>query len=192
MSHRINFNTEAIFHLEVTKAINELDHAVTTILDSGASGAQTSGWASYVDTLYTPSNPFTLTSNTDTILPNNAGTVIDSQKPLDIGTFYNNNKILGNSGDALDIMIYFKALPTATNQWLDVWLDIGGTIGELYRQTFTFPKGVGEERGIVYGLPSSYNLGTWEANGASVYIRSNAPMTLHSMVYNIDRNHKGA
>lgn len=155
------------------------------------SGVTTTGWASYVDTQY-PDNlsPFTLTANTDTILPNNAGTVIDAQKPVDVTSFYNGSTITGRNGDNLDVMIYFKAVPSVVNQWLDIWIDIGGTVGQLYRQTFSFPRGAGVERGILYGLPSAYTLGTWEANGGTVYIRSNAATDIYAINYNFDRSHK--
>ena len=154
------------------------------------------GWASYGDTQYTPGNPFSVAADTDTPLPNNAGTTIDFQKPTDITTFYNGSVITGRSGDALDLMIYFKATPSAINQSLDVYIDItGGTgtpsdLARLYEQTFSFPRGAGVERGILYALPSSYTLDTWQLNGGVVYIRSDAALTLHSVNYNFDRTHK--
>lgn len=162
---------------------------VGTLLDRIVSK---NGWASYVDTQYTSGSPFTISPNTDTILPNNAGTVVNSQIPYDIEEFYNgtNRKILGRNGDSLDIMIYFKAVPSATNQWLDIWIDIDGAIGELYRLTFSFPRGSGVERGILYSLPSAYTLNTWEANGGTVYVRSDASLTIYSINYNFDRTHK--
>ena len=154
------------------------------------------GWASYVDTQYTSGSPFSVLANTDTPLPNNAGTIIDSQKPTDITTFYDGTTITGRNGDALDFMIYFKATPSAINQSLDVYVDItGGTgtpanLARLYEQTFSFPRGSGVERGILYALPSAYTLNTWQANGGVVYIRSDAALTLHSINYNFDRTHK--
>lgn len=151
------------------------------------------GWASYVDTQYPDTdNAFTVSANTDTILPNNAGNIIDHQKPVDVTSFYDSTtrRILGRNGDSLDAMIYFKAEPSSTNQYLDVWIDIGGTIGELYRETYSFPKGAGQVRGVKFDLPSAYTLGTWEANGGQVYIRSNATLDLYQINYNFDRTHK--
>lgn len=162
----------------------------------------TTGWATYVDTDYPNSGTaFTLAANTDTVLPNNAGSKIETQKPVDVVEFYNvpvdydgatnrNAKITGRNGDNLDCMVFFKAVPSAANQYLDIWVDIGGSVGELYRQTFQFPKGAGEERGILYALPSAYTLGTWEANGGTVYVRSNASCDIYSINYNFDRSHK--
>jgi len=149
-----------------------------------------SGWASYNDTQYTSGAPFTLSADTDTALPNNKGTILETQKPSDVTTFYDGTVITGRNGDNLDLQIYFKATPSSQNQWIEIWVDIGGSVGELYRQTFSFPRGTGVERGIMYSLASAYTLGTWEANGGTVYVRSNASATIHSIVYNFDRSHK--
>lgn len=148
------------------------------------------GWAQYGDTLYTEASPFNLPANTDTVLPNNAGNTIDSQKPVDITSFYEGGLITGRNGDSLDVMIYFKAKSSTVDQFVDVWIDIGGGIGELYKQTYTFPKGQNTERGIMYSLASAYTLGTWEANGGTVYVRSNAPVEIYDITFNFDRTHK--
>jgi len=46
------------------------------------------GWASYVDTQYSSGSPFSVTSSTDTVIPNNAATIVEPQKPSDIDEFY--------------------------------------------------------------------------------------------------------
>lgn len=172
------------------EARNELLESILAAV-SAQSIQGITGWASYIDTQYPDSlNAFTVAADTDTVFPNNAGAVIDSQKPVDVTTFYDGSVITGRNGDALDLMIYCKAIPTAANQWVDIWVDIGGSIGELYRQTFTFPKGAGVERGLLYALSSAYTLDTWAANGGTVYIRSNASIDIYSINFNFDRNHK--
>lgn len=98
--------------------------------------------------------------------------------------------ITGRNNDNLDIMIYFKAEPTNATQWLDIWIDIGGSIGELYRQTFNFPKGIGVERGVLYALPSAYTRDTWEANGGIVYIRSNDDIDIFDINFNFDISYR--
>lgn len=157
----------------------------------GSQPVTSTGWGTYVDTQYPNSGAtFTVAADTDTNLPNNKGSVIETQLPIDVTTFYDGTVITGRAGDNLDIMIYFKAIPSTATQALDVWIDIGGSIGELYRQSFSFPKGVGVERGIMYPLPSAYTLDTWEANGGTVKVRSDAIVDIHSIVYNFDRSHK--
>lgn len=217
------------------------------------------GWASYIDGTYTSGSPFAVSASTDTILPNDANTVVDSQKPEDVDTFYTEGKlnftslsgtftqgetitgatsgasavvqfqdvshlllrvingtftdtetitgatsgatatvngtisnpyITGRNGDNLDIMLYFKAVPSTVNQWIDIWIDIDGAVGELYRQTFDFPRGSGVERGVLYALPSAYTLNTWEANGGIIYVRSNATLDIYNINFNFDRSHK--
>jgi hypothetical protein len=158
--------------------------------DGISENLQLTGWGTYVDTQYPVGSQFAVAANTDTLLPNNAGSKIETQKPADVVTFYDGSVITGREGDGIDIMIYFKAVPTAPAQYIDIWIDIGGTVGELYRQTFSFPKGAGIDRGILYPVPSAYTLGTWEANGASVYVRSDSILNIYDINYNIDRNHK--
>lgn len=165
-------------------------------------GIVSTGWATYVDTDYPDSgNAFVVSANTDTVLPNNAGSKIETQLPVDVVEFYNvpndydgatnrNATIPGRNGDGLDCMFYFKSVPSAANQWLDIWINIGGSVGELYRQTFQFPKGAGVERGVLYALPSAYTLGTWQANGGTVYVRSNASLDIYGINFNFDRSHK--
>lgn len=158
----------------VNSHADDIEANETAIANIGTTTPVWSGWASHIDTQYPNSgSAFTLTSNTDTIFPNNSGTVVNSQKPLDITSFvevinigaYSHSRIVGRSGDGIDIMLYFKAVPSSVNQYLDIWINIGGAVGELYRQTFSFPRGAGVERGILYALPSAYTLDTWEANG---------------------------
>lgn len=173
--------------------------ALNTLLDenlgksSAGTSAVTTGWATYRDTVRVDlASSQLVTANTDTVLINNALSKIESQKPSYITSYYDGvtNTILGRNGDALDIMVYFKAVPTSQSQYLDIWIDIGGSVGELYRQTLSFPKGSGVERGILYSLPSAYTLGTWEENGGTIYISSNADVNIHSINYNFDTTHK--
>tara|TARA_R110000772_G_scaffold42318_1_gene98300 strand:- start:6750 stop:7448 length:699 start_codon:yes stop_codon:yes gene_type:complete len=149
------------------------------------------GWASYVDTQYQlEASPFTALADVITDLPNNSGTIFDSQKPLDVLTFYDGTVITGRDGDQLDVMLYFQAVPSVVNQWIEIYIDIGGGIGALYRQTFAFPRGAGITRGIVYGLPSAYTGATWQANGGTIKILSNANVDIFDINYNFDRSHK--
>jgi hypothetical protein len=153
--------------------------------------APITGWASYVDTQYQlEANAFTALADVTTDLPNNSGTIFDAQKPLDVPTFYDGTVITGRNGDQLDVMLYFQAVPSVVNQWLEIWIDIGGGVGALYRQTFAFPRGTGVSRGIVYGLPSAYTAATWQANGGTVKVLSNADVDIFDINYNFDRSHK--
>ena len=165
-------------------------------IDTGIALANTSlqtidtGWGDYVDTVFTSGSPFLVTADTDTVLPNNKGAVIEIQKPTDVTTFYNGTTITGRNGDGVLITVDCKLLPTgAGTTTVEVWFDIGGGVGQLYKRITSFPKGVGVERPLNFTV-SGYTLGTWEANGATVYIRANGTMSVYDIRYLITRTHK--
>lgn len=148
------------------------------------------GWGQYQDTQYTAISPFSLSADTDTILPNNAGAVIETQKPTDVTTFYDGSVITGRDGDGLLITIDLTAVPTdAGTTTLEIWVDIGAPVGQLYRRIVTFPKGVGVARPINFTV-AGYTLDTWETNGGTVYVRANGTADLYGMRYVLTRSHK--
>lgn len=147
------------------------------------------GWAQYSDNQYTSGSPFALLADTDTLMPNNAGSVINGQIPLDITSYYSDGVITGNNGDSVLITVDLVAVPTNVGTTtIEVWFDIGGSIGELYRRTVSFPKGVGVSRPISFTV-SAYQLDTWELNGASVWARANGTCDLYDIRYIITRTH---
>ena len=155
-----------------------------------------SGWGSYTDTQYTSASPLSLLADTDTVIPNNKGTVIETDKPSDISTFYDGTVITGRSGDDIIISVDFAVKPTnAGTDFIEVWFDItGGTgtpvvLSTLYRRIFSFPKGSGVERRISFSH-SGYTLGTWEANGAVLYVKANNTAEIYDISYIIKRTHK--
>lgn len=160
-------------------------------LQSGiADGLPITGWGAYNDTQYTAESPFSLSADTDTPLPNNAGSVLEGQKPSDIDTFYDGTVITGRSGDGLLITLDFVATPTSVAATsIEVWIDIGGAFGELYRGIVGFPKGTGVDRPI-NATVGVYTLDTWEANGGTMYVRSDGPVDIHSVRYVLARTHK--
>ena len=147
------------------------------------------GWGAYQDTEYTDVAPFAVTANTDTILPNNAGSTIDSQKPTDVTTFYDGSVITGRNGDGISITLECTVEPASgTNTYFEIWVDIGGGIGKLYPKTNPFVKGV-----TAYNINVSftgYTLNTWEANGGTVYVRSNTACDVYNIRYVLTRTHK--
>jgi len=148
------------------------------------------GWGDYVDTLYTSGSPFLVSADTSTVLPNNKGTVIETQKPADVTTFYNGTTITGRNGDGLLVTIDALLLPTgAGTTFVELWFDIGGGFPPLYKRIITFPKGIGVERPLNY-TTAAYTLDTWEANGATVYIRSDGPVSVYDIRFVITRTHK--
>ncbi|WP_242118764.1 hypothetical protein [Aestuariivivens sediminicola] len=150
------------------------------------------GWADYVDGVYTSASPLALTASNKVTLPNNAMTIRDSQKPTDITTFYNasNSTITGRNGDGINVNIEFKARPTtAAVTKLTVAIDIGGAVGEIYIRDFIMSKGNGVEHYYLSSF-SAYTLDTWEANGGTVKIVSDASAEIYDIRYVVTRTHK--
>lgn len=149
-----------------------------------------SGWAQYADGQYTQSSPLSVVGNVDSVLPNNAASIIDSQKPEDVATFYDGTHITGRNGDGIALTVDLNAIPTQVGTtYVEIWLDIGGSVGELYKRIISFPKGSGIVRPINFSV-SAYTLGTWEANGATVHIKANGNIDVYDVRYVITRTHK--
>jgi hypothetical protein len=156
------------------------------------------GWGDYVDSQYTSESPFSLTADTDTLIPLDGLNGPKTQIPQDITSFietfdagsYTSARVLGINGDSYLLTLDFKVLPTSVNTTvIEFWYDIGGSIGELYRRTATFPKGNGLVRAITT-TTNVYTLDTWEANGAEIYIRSDGPCNVYDFRMVISRVHK--
>lgn len=154
------------------------------------------GWGDYTDTQYSAASPMAVNANTDTVLSNNKGSVIESQKPVDVDTFYDGTVIKGRSGDGILITVEYTAVPTdqSTNS-IETWLDITGgtgtpeTFANLYRTINTFPKGQYEPRKISFTI-AGYTLGTWQENGALVKIRADGDCDIYGARLRITRTHK--
>lgn len=176
-------------HFEVT-----LDPIFRPIIELPPVGSTNNlGWGAYVDDQYTFASPFSIAANTDTILPNNAGaSTIETYKPNDITTFYDGTVITGRTGDGISLTIEMKVTPSVAANYVELWIDIGGSIEPLYRQISSFPKGAGVERNIVFNVASAYTLDTWEANGGTVYVRSDGGCDIYGIRYLIARNSRPA
>jgi len=122
----------------------------------------------------------------------NAATIRDSQKPIDVSTFYDSSTqtITGRNGDAINLVIEFKArLTTSSVTRLSLSIDIGGVVGEIYPNTFVLAKGQNQEHYYLQTI-SAYTLDTWETNGGTVKIESNQSAEVYDIRYVITRTHK--
>lgn len=150
------------------------------------------GWAEYRDTTYTSGSPFSIVADTKVTLPNEADVVVNSQKPIDITTFYDEAtyKITGRNGDGLNVLVEFIAVPQSVGAtYIDTSIDIGGAVGEIYPRSHTFPKGVGIEKYISFSV-GGYTLNTWESNGGLVKVVSDGPVNIYNIRYVLTRTHK--
>jgi hypothetical protein len=101
-------------------------------------------------------------------------------------------KITGREGDFIYITFGCKFKPTtAGTTYADVWIDIGGAVGELYRRTISFPKGNGIEHGLTF-TTGVYTLDTGESNGGVLYIRANATASIYEARVVVHRAYRGS
>jgi len=152
------------------------------------------GWAVYQDTAYTIGSPFSILTGVTSTLPNNAGTVINTQIPTGVTSYYNSatNKITpANNGDYYTTTIRFKATTTApTAGYFDFGIDIGGALGVQFKETKIFAKGAGIEHNFSIVVPM-YSGATFIANGGLVKITSgNGNMAVYDINYHVDLVHK--
>jgi len=144
------------------------------------------GWGAYVHTGAAQA----LTAGVKVSLTNNAGTVIDTQKPSDIESFYSAGKITGRVGDGVLISVELTFTPsdgTASNFYIAI--DIGGAVGEIYPRDFAVFRGSGVAHKVSYNV-GAYTLDTWEANGGTVKVEADGPGSVSATRYVIQRTHK--
>ena len=99
-------------------------------------------------------------------------------------------KITGRNGDGINVLVDFKVKPTTgASTRIDVWVDIGGAVGELYRRTVTLSKGQSVEHGFTMSF-AGYTLDTWESNGGVPYIRASAAVDIYDIRAVLTRTHK--
>lgn len=145
-----------------------------------------SGWAAYVHT----GSGQSLSAATKATLTNDAGTVIETQKPSDIDDFYASGLITGREGDAIAVAIELTFTPddgTASNLYMAI--DIGGSVGEIYPKDFPITGGASVDHKISYDI-AAYTLDTWEANGGAVKVEADGPGVVTGVRYVIHRIHK--
>ena len=151
------------------------------------------GWADYTDTTYTTGSPFSVIDGAAAVnLPNNAGTTVDSQKPVDVTSFYDGTVITGRNGDAIGIVIEFKVRPTGAgaDPRVKVSIDIGGAVGEIFPRDFTLSKGNGVEHFYLSSF-FAYTLNTFESNGGIVKVScENENVEIYDIRYVVTREHK--
>lgn len=145
------------------------------------------GWSAYTHTGAAQA----LLANTKVSLANNAGTVINTQKPSDIASFYDGTVIPGRLNDGILMGIEFTYTPSSgIASQLELSVDIGAPIGELYAKEFGIWKGSGVAHKISYSTPA-YMGSTWVANGGTLKVISDGPGSITQQRYVFHRIHKG-
>lgn len=157
----------------------------------------TTGWAQYNDTVLTSVSPQVISQGTTSVIQNNGLSVIESQLPMGVASFYDaaTQKITPDtSGDSYVVRISFTAFTSSNAGALaTIQLDIGGAQNVILKRGFTFPKGSGVANAIDISTTNLvYSLGTFVANGGEVQIFSEVGDTsIYDVSYVVDRVHKG-
>jgi len=145
------------------------------------------GWARIDDTVYTSSNKLTLTTNTEVVVPNNAGNVVKSHPSIN---FYDSStqKILGiNENDVYILTWAFKASAANANQtFLEYMLEGSGQIARV-AGTLSFPRGNNEEH-IESIVMQYYTDSTFVSDGVQLKVVSKGNGSLlWDVIYFIQR-----
>ena len=139
------------------------------------------GWADYVDTTYTSANRLVVPKNVAFALPNNGLGGVKAYAPEGIDLF-KDGKVTGREGEVLLITqeIMLQRDRNRTGEFdFETWFDIGGSIPPLFRR-YERIRGGGKERKVV-ATTMVYTLDTWEANGATLMVRSSVDVELWSI-----------
>jgi len=102
------------------------------------------GWGVYRDTTYSSGSPWTLTGGTAAALPNNAGDNTISFMPPGVKPFYDGSKIKPAAvGDYYILTVRMQGQYSGVLPVLEFRIDVGGSVGEICKETLTFDRGSG-------------------------------------------------
>ncbi len=159
---------------------------VTTV--SGATG-----WASYKDNQYTEQNPFRLLAGVETVLPNNAGIVLEDQLPVGVPRFYDaatQKLIADRSGDGMNYQFVMLARPTVANAKIDFGVDIGGSFGKIFNSNYTVAVDAGVVDKVYIPVAGGYAGDTFFQNGGQVKVTASQDVDVWGMTYIPSRYHQ--
>lgn len=134
--------------------------------------AQHTGWAVYRDTAYTSGSPFVISSGTKVTLPNNAGTVLDSELPDGVTEFYDGTKLVPDLVNNYYVLtVRFKASYSGgTAAVAEFGVDIGQA-SDIFQEVLQFPKGSGTVHAFSLVVPH-YTGNDFVTNGGLVKLES--------------------
>lgn len=178
----------------VTSGTSQLRYlTLDDISDSGVTSW--TGWAQYDEsTAISEATGVSLTASTRTKLSiDGLGTLTnDDGLPSGISAFWDtvNDKVTpAGLNDTYDIRLSFIAKCTTANAYLDIELDVGGSLGTIAQQTVPFLKTVDQYFQI--NIPV-FSGATFLANGGEFYVTASDATTLWSPRVMVIRTHKGA
>lgn len=153
------------------------------------------GWVEYKDNQYTDINPLVVNEGSTVTVFNNASTVLDEFIPTGIDSLWSRTDstfIPENVGDTYVIRVDFTAKTDSNQGYATLKLDIGGSLGVIVSDIFTFPKGIGvaENFSKTYLV---YTLDTFVNNGGKFKITGGTgTTTIYNVDFIISRIHKAS
>lgn len=153
------------------------------------------GGAQYVDGTYTSGSPLVILEGNTAQLTCDASTIVDNNIPSDFGSgMWDNttNKLLAvNQKDWFDLEIRFKAENSENNGYFDIFLDIGGAVGELSRETQIFSRLSGTEQSFKANF-DYYSGSIFISNGCTINISADkGDLSIYDIEILPFRKHKG-
>jgi hypothetical protein len=143
------------------------------------------GFAVYTDTEYTEASPFVINEGVTSIIPNDAGTVLNTYLPIGVVNLYDSDttKITPqNIGDYYITTIRFNAKNSNVSGLFDFFMDLGSVaLAQEFKETKVFAKGSNTEQSFTIVVPM-YSLNTFVQNGGLPKILS---LTGDTSIYNI-------
>lgn len=145
------------------------------------------GWVQFSDTEYTQASPLSVLSDSRTLLPNNAGNVLNIVNPFGGNDWISNNKFNpDNFGDSYDWRVGFTIDPTLNNRNLTLELDIGGSQGVIWSKTIRLARGAGVDTRVTEQI-DVYTLQTFIDNGGELYVTVDGESNIYDISYKIER-----
>ena len=151
------------------------------------------GWEQVSDTQYTSGSPLVINQNVRTLVPNNAGAIINSQIPLDITTFWDpiNSKFIPDRVGDFYILRYSGVIVANNNNtYATLELDIGGSQGVIWTRDIALTKGANVPVEFAIAIPL-YTLQTFVTNGGQFYIETTRRCDLYDISLVVFRTFRG-
>lgn len=151
-----------------------------------------SGWVDYVNNDYNDTRRLILGANVLYNITFDNYTTRTTQLPLDltVDDLFNGTHISGRNGDAILFSPRQWMDPLAANAECEVFINIGGSVGQLITRDLTFPKGSSVDVPVKF-TSAEYQLNTWEANGGQIQYLCTQDTEIWNMSIVIFRIHKG-
>ena len=151
------------------------------------------GWENVADTTYTDTVPFDATKNVRTLIPLNSDSVVNSQIPDGVTTFWNdttNTFEPDRIGDFYFLRFNFQASASKNFSTALVELDIGGSQGTIWSDNVSFNKGANVFVSQSFGIPV-FTLGTFVTNGGQFFITGSNNLEIYEQSLVIFRTFRG-